>query len=192
MKKSVIAILLSGVLCCSLVSFAGCKVGKPDKNGFFSQRTLDRNLIPDLPKIKKPIEETNFKNGTFSYNTTESEYRNYVGQVFEYLSSCGFTYFGTAKEEISNFFGGAQRYSFEAGTELNDFGQYCEELFGDSTDYFFVWGNELTESSIIEGSYYMEMGHTIRSEGGYRAYISLSYYLMDYTFYVQDEVAQSV
>ena len=180
-------LLLCSFLC--LFCFAGCGEGT-DKYGFYSQRTLEKNLIPDLPKI-----QTGHMGDAqrFYFYPTGEEFEEYLQSVYDYLVGCSFEYFGYPTEVITTFFGGAPKCYFASGTELSDFQSniafyQSSNKTPDGAHYFFVWGNQgINEDSDgdvqIVNARYLQIGY-YPDEGYVNAYMQLKSSLMDYTFYL--------
>lgn len=197
---------LSAVFLCVLLCIC-CLVGcddKTDEYGFYAQSTLNKNLIPDLPK-RKNDGETSVKQGRYGFTTTKEEFDEYLKSVYEYLISCSFEYFGYPTKVLGTFFGGAPKCSFAYGNELSDFetdiafsmsGSDIYEQARRGTHYFFVWGNEgvnedSSSSSQIVNARYLQIGCYPLDEENVSAYLKLEYSLMDYTFYLRADESQT-
>lgn len=190
-------VFLSLILClCSLV---GCAERK-DKYGFYHQSTLNKNLIPDLPKIRSGG-KTSLEHGGFGFTTTKEEFDEYLKSVYDYLVSCSFEYFGYPTEELRPANIVDAQYAFAYGNELSDFQTdiaYPQE--GDSTDeqarrathYFFVWGNDGINENTEFGGYnqiinarFLKIGYwPLDSEGNVSAYMELKYVVFSSLFYL--------
>ena len=186
MKRFSVMLLCSFLCLCCL---AGCG-GGTDKYGFYSQRTLKKNLIPDLPKIQTGrMGDAN----RFYFRSTQEEFDEYLQSVYEYLAGCSFEYFGYPTEVFSTFFGGAPRCYFAFGTELSDFQTNIDIPLAESNDiagkhYFFVWGNQGVDEEAdggrqIVNAKYLKIGCYFY-EDHVSAYMDLKYALMDYTFFL--------
>ena len=138
--KKIIALCLCVLLC--LLCLAGC-VDEKAKDGFFSQRTLNKFLIPNLPRIGNKSEST-LRHNHFAFETTVAEFGEYVESVYDYLVSCSFKHLGYHSGVVREFWTDLRYYSFEYGTELSDF--QFGELY-----YEFVWSNSGTEVDEQEG-----------------------------------------
>lgn len=167
--------------------FVGCG-DQADEDGFFDQSTLNKNLIPDLPKIKSDG-ETSLKQGRFTFTTSEEEFVEYVESVYDYLVACSFEYFGYPTKVLATLFGGAPKCAFEYGNELSDFQTkiafYHMSNKPEGVHYFFVWGNNGIddEDSRILNARYLQIGF-FPHEDYVSAYIELPYALMDYIFFL--------
>ena len=188
-------VFLSLILClCSLV---GCAERK-DKYGFYHQSTLNKNLIPDLPKIRSGG-KTSLEHGRFVFSTTEEKFDEYLMSVYDYLVSCSFEYFGYPIEVLQHAFIVDTQYAFAYGSELSDFqtdidlledGFYEKDITG--KHFFFVWGNEGISDEIEFGGYnqiinakFMKIGFwPLDSEGNVSAYIELKYVVFCSLFYL--------
>ena len=189
--KRFAVIFLSLFLC--LFCLVGCG-DRTDRYGFYAQSTLNRNLIPNLPKVRSDG-KTSLNEGVFTFTTTQEEFDEYLNSVYDYLVSCSFEYFGYPTEVLGTFFGGAPECAFAYGSELSDF-KMDESFFQSlgqsaaSMDYFFVWGNNGINESTGSAGYpqivnarYLQIG-CYAHEGYVNAYMRLKYALMDYTFYL--------
>ncbi len=196
MKKLSVACLCF-ILC--LLCPVGC-TDKTDKHGFYAQSTLNKNFIPDLPKIKSDG-KTSLNQGRFTFTTTEKEFEEYLNSVYDYLASCSFEYFGYPTEVFSTLFGGAPKCTFEFGYELSDFqtlialsikGEDIYEEAKTGKHYFFVWGKEGADNQSkndrqqIVNARYLQIGCYPHDDYVY-VYMELKYSLMDYTFYLSSD-----
>ena len=175
----------------------GC-TDKTDEDGFYVQKTLNDNFIPDLPKIKRDG-KTSLNQGRFTFTTTQKEFDEYLNSVYDYLVSCSFEYFGYPSGVLSTFFGGAPRCTFEYGSKLSDFqtliafsikGSDIYEEAKTGKHYFFVWGKEGVKEqsdglSQIVNARYLQIGCYTLDKNYVSAYMELKYSLMDYTFFLK-------
>lgn len=171
MKKILASLFLSVVFMCGLCA---CSIN----SAFFSKKILKENLVPDLPEItfsKAKKEDNKY----YYYKATEEDFNLYVKDVYGYLKSLDFKYFGTRGEELSNFFGGAPTYAFIDGSELSDF-KYTVDRDGNKLEncYVFVWANEILAEFPNVHSYYYELIYFPDRE--YNVILKLNYGLETY------------
>lgn len=140
MKK---LLLIVSLITIAIISCSLCACNKDNDKNFFSKSVLADNLVPDLPRIKCEKAEKEYSK-VYRFKTTEEAFNDYVVNVYDYLSSLNFEYFGYRGKEISNFFGGAPEYEFYFGSELSEF-KYTEDRSGHKLEncYVFVWANEI-------------------------------------------------
>ena len=115
MKKAV-ALCLTVILCVMLL--ASCSSSHKE-NTWFSEEKLTKCLVADLPTIEKDY--VNHNDEDIYVSITSKELEAYVAEVFEYLKSQNFKYFGTRGEQIGTLAGTLTTYYFEPATELSEF-----------------------------------------------------------------------
>ena len=114
--KKVFALCLAAVLC--LCCLASCGSAHKE-NTWFSEDKLTECLVGDLPTITKDYVSHNDEDIYVSFTSKERE--AYVAEVFEYLKSQNFKYFGTRGEQVGTLAGTLTTYYFRPATELRDF-----------------------------------------------------------------------
>ena len=114
--KKVFALCLAAVLC--LCYLASCGSAHKE-NTWFSEEKLTQCLVGDLPTITKDYVNHNDEDIYVSFTSKERE--AYVVEVFEYLKSQNFKYFGTRGEQVGTLAGTLTTYYFESATELSEF-----------------------------------------------------------------------
>ncbi|MGM9631707.1 MAG: hypothetical protein ACI3XL_01265 [Eubacteriales bacterium] len=114
--KKLLALCLTAVLC--LCCLASCS-SVHEENTWFSEEKLTECLVGDLPTITKDYVNHNDEDIYVSF--TSRERKSYVADVFEYLKSQNFKYFGTRGEQKSTLAGVFTTYYFEPATELESF-----------------------------------------------------------------------
>ncbi len=167
MKKILIGLLIAVI---SLSTLCACS----NDGAFFSKKILQDNLVPDLPQITYSEAKKEYDN-FYRYKTTQEEFNAYVTEVYEYLKSLDFVYFGTRGEELSNFFGGAPTYAFEEASELSDF-KYTTDRYGKELEncYVFVWANEILSDKPNLRSYHFELSY-YSSDNEYNVILLLNF-----------------
>lgn len=177
MKKFllIISLIMTAIISCTLCA---CDNGKH----FFSSAVLKDNLVPDLPRIKCEKAERKYSK-VYYFKTTEEAFNNYVVNVYDYLSSLNFEYFGYRGKEISNFFGGAPEYEFYIGSELSDF-KYTEDRSGHKLEncYVFVWANEIRTEAPYKNvlkDHYLEICY-FSDDREFNVYIDLNFGIETY------------
>ena len=114
--KKLLALCLTIVLC--LCCLASCGSAHKE-NKWFSEEKLTQCLVGDLPTITKDYVNHNDEDIYVSFTSKERE--AYVVEVFEYLKSQNFKYFGTRGEQVGTLAGTLTTYYFEPATELSEF-----------------------------------------------------------------------
>ena len=114
--KKLLVLCLTVVLC--LCCLASCGSAHKE-NTWFSEEKLTNCLVGDLPKIEKDYVNSGGEDIYVSFTSKERE--AYVAEVFEYLKSQNFKYFGTRGEVKSTLAGGFSTYYLKPATELSEF-----------------------------------------------------------------------
>ena len=114
--KKLLALCLTVVLC--LCCLASCG-STHEENKWFSEEKLTECLVADLPTIEKDYVNRGDEDIYVSFTSKERE--AYVAEVFEYLKSQNFKYFGTRGEQASTLAGSFTTYYFKPATELSEF-----------------------------------------------------------------------
>ena len=114
--KKLLALCLTAILC--LCCLASCGSAHKE-NTWFSEEKLTECLVGDLPTITKDYVNHNDEDIYVSFTSRERE--AYVVEVFEYLKSQNFKYFGTRGEQVGTLAGTLTTYYFEPATELSEF-----------------------------------------------------------------------
>lgn len=128
--KKLLALCLTVVLClCCLTSCSSAH----KENTWFSEEKLTNCLVGDLPTIEKDYVNHNGEDIYVSFTNKERE--AYVAEVFEYLKSQNFKYFGTRGEQKGTLAGALTTYYFEPATELSEFyvGSSYKFVYSDGT-----------------------------------------------------------
>ncbi len=128
--KKLLALCLTVVLC--LCCLASCGSAHKE-NEWFSEEKLTNCLVGDLPTIEKDYVNHNGEDIYVSFTSKERE--AYVAEVFEYLKSQNFKYFGTRGEQASTLAGSFTTYYFKPATELSEFyvGSSYKFVYSDGT-----------------------------------------------------------
>ena len=128
--KKVFALCLAAVLC--LCCLASCGSAHKE-NTWFSEEKLTECLVGDLPTITKDY--VNHDDEDIYVSFTSKERDAYVVEVFEYLKSQNFKYFGTRGEQASTLAGSFTTYYFKPATELSEFyvGSSYKFVYSDGT-----------------------------------------------------------
>ena len=114
--KKVFALFLAAVLC--LCCLASCGSAH-EENKWFAEEKLTQCLVSDLPAITKDYVNHNDEDIYVSFTSKERE--AYVVEMFEYLKSQNFKYFGTRGEQVGTLAGTLTTYYFKPATELSEF-----------------------------------------------------------------------
>ena len=114
--KKLFTLCFAVVLC--LCCLASCGSAHKE-NKWFSEEKLTECLVGDLPIITKDYVKHNDEDIYVSFTSKERE--AYVVEVFEYLKSQNFKYFGTRGEQKGTLAGSLTTYYFEPATELSEF-----------------------------------------------------------------------
>ena len=114
--KKLLSLCLTAVLC--LCCLASCGSAHKE-NKWFSEEKLTQCLVGDLPTITKDYIKHNDEDIYVSFTSKERD--AYVSEVFEYLKSQNFKYFGTRGEQKGTLAGSLTTYYFEPATELSEF-----------------------------------------------------------------------
>ncbi len=114
MKKLLFSLFLI-VLCLACFCLSSCKY----KDKWFLNKNLEKCLVSELPKVTPNF--INDNNEDIYVKFTESEYKSYVNQVFDYLTEKNFKYLGTRGELSSSLSGAFNTYYFKSATCLSDF-----------------------------------------------------------------------
>ncbi len=111
--KKLFACILTLVLClCCCTSCAWSY----KKNKWYSNESLAKCLVPELPEIQKDY--INRKSKDVYVMLDETEYNAYLNTIYEYLLAQNFEYLGTRGELQSSLSGAFSTYYFEAADEL--------------------------------------------------------------------------
>lgn len=114
--KKLLALCLAAVLC--LCCLASCSSAHKE-NTWFSEEKLTECLVSDLPAITKDYVNYNDEDIYVSFTTVE--YESYITEIYEYLKSQSFEYWGTQGAQSSTLAGTFTTYYFEHATELSEF-----------------------------------------------------------------------
>jgi len=128
--KRLFALCLTAVLC--LCCLASCSSAHKE-NTWFSEDKLTECLVGDLPTIEKDY--VNHSDKDIYVSLTNEERESYVADVFQYLKSRNFKYFGTRGEQVGTLAGTLTTYYFEPATELSEFyvGSSYKFVYSDGT-----------------------------------------------------------
>ena len=114
--KKLLTLILTTVLClCCLVSCGS----KHRENTWFAEETLTKCLVDELPTIEKDYVNNNDQD--IYVNFTSKEREAYINEIYGYLKSQNFKYFGTRGAEETNLAGTFITYNFESASELSEF-----------------------------------------------------------------------
>ena len=114
--KKLLTSVLTVILC--LCCLASCSSAHKE-NTWFSEKKLTDCLVGDLPTIEKDYVNSGGEDIYVSFTAGERE--AYVAEVFEYLKSQNFKYFGTRGEQVGTLAGTFTTYYFKPATELSEF-----------------------------------------------------------------------
>ena len=155
-KKIIISILIVVACVCCLCS---CSRSRNKDKDYFSQSVLQKALVPDLPKISYTKSEKLYSK-MYKFQSTEEDFNSYVAEVYTYLTSLEFEYFGYRGEELNSLFGASPTYAFYESTELSDF-KYTVDRAGNELEncYVFVWANDIYENNNLKDKYYLELNY---------------------------------
>jgi len=128
--KRLFALCLTVVLC--LCCLASCGSAHKE-NTWFSEDKLTECLVGDLPTIEKDY--VNHSDKDIYVSLTNEERESYVADVFQYLKSRNFKYFGTRGEQASTLAGSFTTYYFKPAIELSEFyvGSSYKFVYSDGT-----------------------------------------------------------
>lgn len=115
MKKLLVLCLTAVVCLCCLSSCSSAH----KENTWFSEERLTECYVGDLPAVTKDYVKHNDENIYVSFTTEERE--SYVNEIYEYLKSQSFEYFGTRGNQDSTLAGTFTTYYFEPASELSEF-----------------------------------------------------------------------
>ena len=115
MKKILFGLLATCLCLCCLASCSSAH----KENTWLSEEKLTECLVGDLPIVAKDYVNHNDEDIYVSFTSKECE--SYVADVFEYLKSQNFEYFGTRGEQKDTLAGALTTYYFEPATELSEF-----------------------------------------------------------------------
>ncbi len=146
MKTLLLGWLAFLVAFCVGFGFVGCDGETVDEHSFLSAKELEKVLIPNLPKLPYG-ENTRTTYNQFFCNLTYEEYQQYVEQVYEYLSSCNFNYFGTEGRST-----GWHTRQLEQSQEISDFYERWDS--NQCMQASFVWGNKIETYKNGDGAEY--------------------------------------
>ena len=114
--KKLLTFCLTILLC--LCCLASCNIAYKE-NSWFSEETLSKCLVNDLPVITKNY--LNYNDEDIYITFTTEERKSYVTNVFEYLKSKDFKYFGTRGGQRGTLAGTLTTYYFQPATQLSEF-----------------------------------------------------------------------
>ncbi len=113
--KTYVVLLLT--VCMVFVCLTSCG-NSYEENEWYSEDTLEECIVPDLPEPSK----TYLKKGASVFvSFSDTEYTAYVGEVYEYLKSLNFKYFGTRGEMFNTLAGIGTTYYFKPANALSEF-----------------------------------------------------------------------
>ncbi len=128
--KKLIALCLTVVLClCCLTS---CSLFKYKKNQWFSEDQLNECLVPDMPQLDRDCVKERDK--VIYAKLTESEFNDYLNELYEYIKAKNFKHLGTRGGIASSLSGAFTTYYLEPATELSEFEIY-------SNTYKFIYSD---------------------------------------------------
>ena len=138
--KKFIALFLIATLC--LGCLTSCGYGYK-RNRWFSKELREKCLVNDLPIVQnKYVRQKNLTKEDVYVNFTTEEYEAYVTEIFEYLKSQNYEYFGTRDSERKHSTPVmTEGYYFKSATELSEF--YVDGA------YRFVYSNDINEKPVF-------------------------------------------
>lgn len=186
--KKMLSIILGIAILLSMLYFSACRK-QTDK--FFSGDALKDCQISDLPK---PVSATDLyapSTSSLYFNTTPEGFEKNAEQIYEYLISKNFKYFGYRGAELSSFFGGAPEYEFFTSTQQSDH-RYLVDRNGNPYEncYVFVWANELSESNGLLSEGVIELIYD-SSDEEYNTHLIIRYNKNVLTSYTLKEKSES-
>ena len=101
MKKLIGLVLVTVLLAFSLVSCGYTE------NEWFSEEHLAKCFVPSFPTLDKDF--LMYGGDTIYVDLSDDEYEAYLGEVYGYLSSLDFAYFGTRHCSLSSWCRGSTR-----------------------------------------------------------------------------------
>ena len=119
MKKLLVGILTAVLL---LSCLSSCSIFTHKKNQWFSEDTLNKCLVPDMPQLDSDCVKERDK--IIYANLTEAEFDDYLKKLYTYLIAKEFKHFGTRGEVSSSLSGAFTTYYVEPATELSEFNIY--------------------------------------------------------------------
>ena len=114
--KKFLPICLTIILC--LFCLGSCNSAH-NENTWFSEEALKECLVDNLPTVTKNYVNQNNEDIYVSFTNKERE--SYTKEVYEYLKSRGFEYFGTRGDQVGTLAGMLTTYYFKPASELSEF-----------------------------------------------------------------------
>lgn len=139
--KKLLACALTIVL--MLNSLTSCSLFTYKKNQWFSEEKLTECIVPDMPQLDSEFLKERDK--IIYANLSETEFNDYLNEIYGYLKSKNFEHLGTRGEEASSLSGAFVTYYLEPATELSQFNIH-------SNTYKFVYSDGQISMSIDEDS----------------------------------------
>ena len=102
-----------------LTCLTSCSLFTYKKNQWFSEEKLTKCLVSDMPQLACDFVKERDK--VIYANLTESEFNDYLNEIYGYLVAKDFEYIGTRGEVASSLSGAFTTYYFEPATELSEF-----------------------------------------------------------------------
>ena len=116
-------------------------------NRFYNGKVLKEFQITDFPK-PQGAEYVFASDSKLYFNTTAEGFEDYAEQIYSYLVSKDFKYFGYRGEVLSTFFGGAPEYEFYISSEFSEHQYLVDKQKNEYGNYYiFVFSNELSEDN---------------------------------------------
>ncbi len=133
------------------------------KYEFFPEEQREKCLVPELPVLPSGEYISRLSGSSeFYFYSTEEGFAEYLEDLYSYLSSCGFEYFGYRGDKI----GALTSFEFFESDELFDH-RVFEDTSGEKKEngYIFIWSNGISEESgALDKYYYIELSRTSKSQ----------------------------
>lgn len=120
---------------------ASCDLNKYYENTWFSNESLQKCIVDELPEIKD-TDYVNVNDQEIYMNLAEDEYEDYVETVYEYLKTQDYRYLGTRGEQNNTLAGVMTTYFFKEANSLEEFRDKYHEA-----DYRFVYSDGTKEET---------------------------------------------
>ena len=152
-KKMSVIVLLSVISmfsagCYALpVGIVNCISLSFNRHGFFTQRTLQKAMVPDLPTLPHG-EGTYTTADTFYTNASDNVYWDYVNKVYTYLENKGFSYFCYEIGRRESFL--RSEYDCSVHSDTATVANYRVNAEENQVEYQFIWSNAVGAGSILE------------------------------------------
>lgn len=141
--KKVIALIFMIINSIILSSCSLFSSSPYEKNVWYSNETLEKCLISNLPEIINSDYYSNNNNFIY-FNLSDKEVREYAKTVYAYLASQNYKYLGTRGDQKASLAGAFATYYFR---DVDSFGECYTQFY--SMEYIFVFSNDNDDSDGI-------------------------------------------